>query len=143
VSRNRDPRDGGLTVSGDRVDEPYLQALQRGRLLLQTCRSCGRAQFYPRTLCHRCGSRSLEWSEHSGRGTVLAFTVVHRASDPAWARRVPYILALVRVSDDVQLLANVQAEPGTVSIGTEVAFARDRAGASLTGPLVVPIATAD
>jgi uncharacterized OB-fold protein len=41
----------------------------------------------------------MEWTEASGLGVVHTFTVYRHAFDPAWADRIPYVLAVVRLDE--------------------------------------------
>jgi len=93
---------------------PFWQAAAEGRLLLKYCRDCGRAHWYPRTLCPHCHSAALEWRESAGAGSVYSFTVVRRAEPP-------YVLAYVRLDDGPTLLTNiVETDPDSVRIGQRV-----------------------
>jgi uncharacterized OB-fold protein len=61
------------------VTAPFWEGVEQGALRLQWCEACARSVFYPRLFCHRCGSEQLEWREHDGTGTLVSYTVVHRA----------------------------------------------------------------
>jgi uncharacterized OB-fold protein len=88
----------------------YWQGARDGKLLLQRCRGCGRVRFYPRFLCPACWSVEAEWIEASGRGQVYSFTIIHRPPTPAFAARVPYVVALIDLDEGPRMLANVVAE---------------------------------
>ena len=55
------------------LTEPFWQAVEQGRLLLQVCGACGEAVFYPRAICPHCWSDRLSWQEASGRATLKSF----------------------------------------------------------------------
>jgi uncharacterized OB-fold protein len=56
----------------------------------------------------------------SGRGTVYANTVVHKAMGP-WAAAAPYVVAYVELDEGPRILANVVADdPTEVTIGAGV-----------------------
>jgi uncharacterized OB-fold protein len=98
---------------------PYWDAAREGRLELQRCTACDVLVWYPRRRCHRCGSDALRWERLSGRATVHAFTVVHRAPDPSVA--VPYVVALVDLVEGARVMTNlVDVDPGDVRIGLAV-----------------------
>lgn len=61
------------------ITAPFWEGVERGELKLQWCEACARSVFYPRAFCHRCGSEDLEWRAHDGAGTLVSYTVVHRA----------------------------------------------------------------
>ena len=48
-------------------------------------------------LCTTCGSCDLDWVEASGRGTVFTYTIARRPTHPAFADRVPYVIAVVEL----------------------------------------------
>ena len=107
-----------------RLTEPYWQAASQGRLVYQWCASCGNFQHLPESGCRTCGEqRDLSWREVDGRGTVDAFTVVHRTFAPGFSTRVPYVLAWVSLAVQPQLRAfgNVlDVDPADVHIGLHV-----------------------
>ena len=124
------------------VSQPFWDAVERGRLLLQRCRRCGHHQHYPRALCAGCWSQDIEWTAACGRGRVWTHTAVHRPGHPAWQEDVPYVLALVELAEGPRLMSNViGVAPGAVQVGMPVeavfphleATATATASASVTG----------
>lgn len=100
---------------------PFWDAARRHELLVQRCRACGAHIFYPRHLCTACGSPELDWVTASGRGSVFTYTIAHRATHPAFADRVPYVIAIVELEEGPKLTTNVvDAEPTDVTIGMAV-----------------------
>ena len=101
------------------LSEPWFEGCNRGELLLQQCTSCAAHQFYPRTLCTRCGSAALAWVESSGSGQVASFTVVRRPVSKAY--QAPYVVALVELAEGPRLMTNiVGCAPEEVCIGMPV-----------------------
>lgn len=86
---------------------PYWEAASRDILLIRICRQCGQSHFMPRYICPFCWSDELDWVEASGRGTIYSFTIVHRASDPSFADRTPYVLALVELAEGPRMVSNI------------------------------------
>jgi uncharacterized OB-fold protein len=86
---------------------PYWDGARAGKLLLQRCLDCGALRFYPRRACPACWSERGEWTEASGRGRVHSFTVIHRPPAPAFAGRVPYVVALIDLDEGPRMMANV------------------------------------
>lgn len=64
----------------------------------------------PRYLCPHCWSESLEWTDASGRGTVHSYSVIRRASDPAFAHLCPYVVALIDLEEGPRMMANILGE---------------------------------
>ena len=105
----------------DQDSAVYWEAARRHELLLQQCSSCQRFRFYPRSICPHCFSDAFEWRRSSGRGTVYSYTVIHRPPFPAFRDKVPYVLALIELNEDVRMMSNiVDCEPSTVEIGMPV-----------------------
>jgi uncharacterized protein len=101
------------------VTEPFWAATRRGRLLLQWCTACARPIWYPREVCPRCLSTTLEWRESQGRGVVYACTVEHKAQTRAL--EAPYVVALVELDEGVRMLSNVVGcPPDQVAVGDRV-----------------------
>jgi len=109
---------------------PYWEAARAHRLLLRHCRECAHTFFPPRNLCPRCWSGNLDWLEASGRGSVHSFTVMRRAPAPEFARRVPYVVALIDLDEGARTMANVVGDDALqVAIGDRVAVCfEERAG---------------
>ncbi len=59
-----------------------------------------------------------------GTGLVAAFVIVHRAFDPGFEGKVPYVIAHITLdgADDVTIIGNVVADPlDAVAVGRRVA----------------------
>lgn len=86
---------------------PFWEAARERRLVLQHCEDCGATIFYPRAYCPQCLSERLGWREASGRGTVYSYTVVEANAPSAFAADVPYVVAVIRLEEGVQMLSNL------------------------------------
>ncbi|MCU1504066.1 MAG: hypothetical protein JWM12_3420, partial [Ilumatobacteraceae bacterium] len=75
--------------------------------LIQRCRACAAAQFYPRATCTNCGSLELDWEAASGQATVHTFTVARRATHPAFAGEEPYVIAIVELAEGPRTTGNL------------------------------------
>ena len=101
--------------------QPFWDACNEDRLIVQYCTSCGHVQFYPRALCVKCERRNLDWRDAKPEGTVHSYTVVHRAPTPAFREDAPYVLALIDLADGFRMMMNViGCDPEEVHIGTKV-----------------------
>lgn len=100
---------------------PYWSAAREERLVIRQCKECGEKHFMPRHLCPHCWSDQLEWIDASGAGTVHSFTVIRRASDPAFADLVPYVLALIELEEGPRMMSNIVGPDAlNVKIGDRV-----------------------
>jgi len=93
---------------------PFWGAATAGRLLIGTCKACGKPHYYPRALCPFCGSDATEWVAASGRGAVYSFSVMRRLP-------VPYALAYVTLDEGVTMMTNiVDCDLDAIRIGQRV-----------------------
>ena len=93
---------------------PFWEAATAGRLLIGTCKACGKPHYYPRALCPFCGSDATEWVAASGRGAVYSYSVMRRLP-------VPYALAYVTLDEGVTMMTNiVDCNLDTIRVGQRV-----------------------
>lgn len=88
------------------VNRPYWDALQSGHLVFQRC-DCGHAWLPARRECPACLRPGARWERACGRGTLLSWVVYHTAYHPAFASRLPYHVALVRLEEGPGLLTRI------------------------------------
>jgi len=101
--------------------EPFWEACNREQLLVQVCGLCGRPQWYPRGRCRYCYSYEMKWKEASGEGNVYSFSIVRRATDPAFAGMVPYVVALVELDEGIRMITHItDCELERLEIGARV-----------------------
>ena len=116
----------------------YWRAAHEGRLLVQRCTACTKAQLYPRDRCRHCRGE-VRWEEASGRGTVYSFTVVRQNYIRPFRDWIPYVVALVDLEEGPRVMTNVVGcDPGEVHIGMPVRarfeVVSDAAGIALFEP---------
>lgn len=92
-------------VNGD--SQRYWQGAAEGRLLLYRRKGGKTLHFMPRHMCPETWTDDLEWVEASGRGTVHSYTIIRRASDPAFAPLCPYVVALIDLEEGPRMMANI------------------------------------
>ena len=91
------------------------------KLRLQECGDCGALDFMPRHMCPKCWSPNRKWREASGKGTVHSFSIVRRASSPAFASRVPYVVALIDLEEGPRMPTAIVGDNAlSVEIGDAV-----------------------
>lgn len=97
------------------------EAAGKGRLMLPFCPSCARFFWPPNQAnCRNCGAPT-EWRESAGNGRIASYSVVHRATNPAFAGEVPYVVAFVELEDGVRLMSNiVDCDPARLRVGQSV-----------------------
>ena len=87
--------------------KPYWAAAREHKLLLQYCSACQKHIFYPRRTCPFCDSEQLGWVESPGIGKVYAYTVVLNNAPSAFVADMPYVIAIVKLKEGVQMMTNI------------------------------------
>ena len=102
---------------------PFWEATKERRYLLQWCRRCDAAIYYPREVCPGCLGEDLEWRESAGEGDVYTFNVMHKPGSPFMADAVPYVVALVDLREGARVMTNVVGcDPADVRVGMAVSL---------------------
>ena len=118
---------------------PFWQAARNHRLKLPHCSRCGQFWFPPSCLCPNCLYDGFHWQEVSGRGRVHSFVVFHRVYQPAFARDVPYVVALIELDEGPRMLSNViDVDPDKVRCGMRVVVTFDDIAADISVPRFSP-----
>jgi uncharacterized OB-fold protein len=87
--------------------KPFWEAAHDEKLMLQKCTDCNKHIFYPRIACPHCFSDNVEWVEASGKGTIFSYTVVENNAPSAFIADMPYVVAIIRLEEGVQMLSNI------------------------------------
>lgn len=120
---------------------PYWNAAREQRLVIRQCKSCHQLHFMPRHLCPHCWSDDLEWIDAKGQGSIHSFTVIHRASDPAFASQVPYVLALIELDEGPRMMANILGKDAlSAAIGDRVQVTFESRGPEAKLPQFIRVA---
>ena len=116
-------------------NRPFWEGCRQHRLVLPFCRACGRAHLPPGPVCPFCFADAIEWRPVSGRGTLAAFTIVHKAWFPAFAAEIPYNVAQVELEEGPRLTANLVGSPNqALAVGRRVEVVFDDVTAEVTLP---------
>jgi len=100
--------------------------LKEKKLMASRCSKCGTLWLPPRMICAKCDSDEFEWKELSGKGKLLAFTVIGVGPMPmieaGYSRDNPYCVGIVEVEEGPRISAQVLdvdvAHPENIKIGT-------------------------
>lgn len=84
--------------------QPFWDGAKAGRLMIQRCRTCDRAYFYPRPFCPHCSSDDVEWFTASGRATLASYVISERAAPGFTA---PYVIAIVELAEGPRMMTNI------------------------------------
>jgi len=93
---------------------------QRYRYEAVRCAESGKIFFPPRMICPEHRTHECEKVNLATEGTVLTYTVV-RVAEPRFAGLVPYVTAIVELTDGARITAMLaDVDPGAVEIGMKV-----------------------
>ena len=110
----------------DAENKPFWDYAKKHELRMQKCNQCGTIYYPPSSLCPNCHSwEDNEWVKLSGKGTVYSFIVARRATNPAFAKEVPYVVAIIETEEGGRLISNivgVNNEDVKVGMPVEVLF---------------------
>lgn len=123
--------------------KPYWDALNEGRLVLQSCGACGKVRHYPRPLCDACYSFDVRWIDAQGTGNVHSWTVTHHAFNPGFKAELPYVLVTVDLPEGVRMQAPLRgADTSVLKPGLPVRLVVELARDGLALPAFVTQAKA-
>lgn len=86
-------------------------------IVYQTCKACGKVQYFHRSFCAACGATDLIEKPASGKATVYATSLVCRAATPETRAHVPYNMVLVDTEEGFRMMAHGDHD---LKIGDEV-----------------------
>ena len=97
--------------NGDRViptqkpeTQHYWVGGKDGKLILQKCNDCSDNYFPPRPFCPKCGSRSVQEFQASGKGSLYSYVINHLPS-PGFTP--PFAIAVVELEEGPRLMSNI------------------------------------
>jgi uncharacterized OB-fold protein len=95
-----------LAPPSDALNDPFWQSLREGRLTFQRC-SCGNAWLPSRHECPNCLKSDWKWETASGKAKLISWIVYHRAFHDAFAKRIPYTVAVVQLAEGPRMTSNI------------------------------------
>ena len=101
-------------VAPDALTQPFWEAANAGRLVIQHCTACDRLQHPPSRRCGQCRSdAALGWRQVSGRGTIQNYAVVHDSPVRLLQSEQPFNVAVVTLAEDagIQLYSHLPGTP--------------------------------
>jgi hypothetical protein len=123
--------------------QAYWDGLREHKLILQRCRVCQRAYFYPRPFCPQldCHSRDVEPFVARGTGSLYSY-VINTRPMPGFEDEVPYVIAVVELDEGPRLMTNLVDVPGddvltkaaALTVGAAVEVVYERATDTITLP---------
>jgi uncharacterized OB-fold protein len=103
------------------LTRPYWEHARAGRLVTQRCGACARRWHPPLPACPHCHGTDIGWHEVSGTGAVYTYTVVRHATHAALADRIPYVIAIVELTEGPRVVTGITGcDPRDVRAGMPV-----------------------
>ena len=103
--------------------ERYLQNIQDEHFKAYKCTSCGAVIAPPSGSCYSCGKNTMEWTDISGKGKLVSFTVIHISPDE-FVEETPYYVAIVELAEGTRVSARLLGfdplKPEEVKLGIDV-----------------------
>ncbi len=118
----------------DPLFRPFWEHAQAGRLVVQTCDSCGDRHFPPSPICPVCNSDGQSWTPVSGRGTLESWIAFHRAYWSGFQPDLPYDVCLVRLAEGPLLVSNLLGGTEGAKLGAAVEVVFDHVTDTITLP---------
>lgn len=108
----------------DALSQPFWDAVNAKRLVVQNCTACNRKQYPPEPKCAQCGSdANLEWREVNGRGKIHGYCVMHDSRIKVLQADQPFNIAVIELEEDpdIKFLSHLPGTPvDNVPIGAAV-----------------------
>lgn len=112
------------------LSAPYWEGAAEGELRVQQCAHCKARFLYAKSLCPKCWTPDPHWIRVSGRGRIQTMTIVNQAPYDSFAADVPYVIAIVKLDEGPQLMANiVDFDASPITVGQSVSVTFEKRGA--------------
>jgi len=110
-------------MSDNPTIEAYQKFIEEENFRAYKCVDCGMVIAPPSGTCYSCGSTRMEWTEVSGNGKLVSFTVIHVAPEDFQAE-VPYYVGIVELEEGTRVTARLKGydpeKPEEIILGTPV-----------------------
>jgi uncharacterized OB-fold protein len=90
--------------------EQFYKFIAQGKLMAGKCTRCGKIHLPPRPLCDNCFSQEFTWTEVSGKGKLLTYSVIHIAPQQFQAM-APYAVGIVQLENGAKIPGMITAIP--------------------------------
>jgi len=100
--------------------ERFYKFLSQQKLMAGKCLKCEKIHLPPRPLCDNCFSEDFEWVSISGKGKLVAFTVIHVAPTQ-FQDLVPYAVGIIQLDNGLKIPGMIQGiNQEVLKIGIEL-----------------------
>ena len=88
----------------DTLTKPFWTAAKNGILAIQQCDDCNSYFHPPVVQCAQCCGSALHFRPVSGKGTVVAYTIMHEPRVSGFEGTTPYTCVLVELDEQPGLI---------------------------------------
>ena len=100
---------GTVSFTAEAKVTDFITHLEAGRVMATRCQKCGGSYFPPKADCPKCLSSDVEWFEVKSKGKLQSYTVVNYGPS-GFENDAPYILALAKFDEGIQILARLSRD---------------------------------
>lgn len=108
----------------------FFDGATNNRLIVAECVDCGQVLAPEALVCLACGGRRLRPTPASGHGTLVTWTVVHRAPNPVFTDCVPYTVGVVELTEGPWLYARIDVRSPEQGMALTASFEHPEEGES-------------
>jgi uncharacterized OB-fold protein len=114
--------------------EQFYKFLAQSKLMAGKCTKCGKIHLPPRPMCDDFFGTEFTWTEISGKGKLLTYTVIHVAP-PQFQALAPYAVGIVQLDSGLKLPGMISGVPHEqIKVGMELAIDFKACSAGQTWP---------
>jgi len=100
--------------------EQFYKFIAQGKLMAGKCTRCGKIHLPPRPLCDNCFHQKFTWTEVSGKGKLLTYSVIHIAPQQFQAL-APYAVGIVQLENGLKIPGMISGvAPEQLKIGMDL-----------------------
>jgi uncharacterized protein len=114
----------------DAKSAEFFDTARKNQLVIKQCDHCALALPPEAAVCTACGQTSLAWTLASGTGTLVTWTVVHKAPNVAYTDLVPYTVGVVELVEGPWIYGRIDAATPTAGMELTVSFLHPDEGES-------------
>ena len=92
-------------------NKSFYTALESEKLIGSKCKQCGYQVSPQRAICPQCHSEDVEIVEFSGKGKLVAYTVIYvpptQMAEAGYSGKNPYCVGIVELEEGVRITAQI------------------------------------
>lgn len=106
----------------------FDQFCNEKKVMAAKCKACGALWLPPRPICLECHGHDMEWTQLSGKGKLISFTVIGvgpwTMTNEGYDRDHPYCSGVVELEEGPRFTAQIVGvdvdNPQNIKVGTPV-----------------------